>query len=207
MWRRFIATGVLLLTAGNVLALGMVSRACPVADIPSSMKLAALTLFEVIGDAPIGSLTRIRGYNQNEQYNWWVLESITTDYGSVRYYLFAENKAYRYDDFKNAYFLEVGYKSPGWVAMAVSEETYKDSRFEIFFANRGFLYSARAGHKDIVQRWSRKSPAPGSTPLYKDFWWVLGQHYYYDPVAKTVGYLGNTFATDCNLGQWGFGHR
>jgi hypothetical protein len=198
---------LLQLFSGNAFALGMFSRACPIADIPSPLKLPALMLFEAIGDAEMGSLIKINNFNNNEQYNWWVLESLTVDWASLRYYLFAENKIYRYNDYKNAYFLEGGYKSPGWVAMSLNDDTLSDSRFQIFFKNRGFMYSGRAGHKNIVQRWERTPLAPGSSPLYKDFWKVMGQHYYYDPVSKVIAYLGSSMAEDCNLREWGLEAR
>jgi hypothetical protein len=194
-------------------ALGWFSRACPVGEIPSNVKLSALRLFEAIGAAPIGSLAQIANMSIADQNKYWIHESITTDFGSARYYLYAENFVYRTDATAactaathcNITRYETKYKSAGWTATTLSKETLSDSRFQIFFANRAFLYSARAGDPSIVKFWQRASYTPSS--LTHDEFSVYGFHYYYDPVAKVQTSLGGSYAYDCNLINWSFNNR
>lgn len=203
LYRRLSACLLLVLFSVPAFALNGVSRACRFDLIPSIAKDPAVLLFQMLG-SKFPSLSLLPSKSLAEQSDHWILESITTDYGSVRYYLFAENRIYerRYQSDGSSIFPQFGwYTSPGWTALTVRREMYEDSRLAIFFANRGFLYSARAGHPDIVEKFSRNT---SSLPRY---FGVKGRHYYYDPANKVVGKIGDSQATDCNLGQWGFGDR
>lgn len=200
---RYLLAYLLLSFSVPAFALNGVSRACRFDLIPSVAKGPAVLFFEMLG-SKFPSLSLLPFQSLAEQSNHWILESITTDYGSVRYYLFAENRIYerRYQSNGTPIFPLVSWgTSPGWTAMTVRKEMYEDSRLAIFFANRGFLYSARAGDPDIVQKFPRVVP---SLPRY---FGVKGRHYYYDAVNKVVGAIWDSQATDCNLGQWGFGDR
>ena len=59
-----------------VYAFGTVSRSCPVQDIPVGLKTAALLFFEIIGNAPFGSLTKIADLGYFEQQKYFVNESL-----------------------------------------------------------------------------------------------------------------------------------
>lgn len=203
LYRRLSACLFLAVFSVPAFALNGVSRACRFDLIPSIAKDPAVVLFQMLG-SKFPSLALLPALSLAEQADHWILESLTTDYGSVRYYLFAENRVYerRYQSNGSTIFSQVGaFTSPGWTAMTVRKEMYEDSRLAIFFANRGFLYSARAGNPDIVEKFSRNT---SSLPRY---FGVKGKHYYYDAVNKAVGVIGDSQATDCNLGQWGFGDR
>jgi hypothetical protein len=66
---KYLFITCLILSSHSAYSLGKVSRACPVADIPTGLKTAALQFFEVIGDSSIGSLTPIASKTYNDQKN------------------------------------------------------------------------------------------------------------------------------------------
>jgi len=190
-----------MLSTVSASALAPLSRACRFGDIPSALKAPALVLFQYLGmPATLADLDR---RTANEQLNHWILESITTDYGSLRYYLFAENKVYwKYSypgEYFPRYYLEFSYKSP-WAAQSLDPRIFPDSRLSIFNFNRRVLFSARAGDTEIVKKHVKSGYQINEAA-------VVGKHYYYDPVSKAQAYLGETFATDCNLGNWGLEDR
>ncbi len=184
-------------------ALGMVSRACAVSAIPPALKGPALIFFGLLGmptrllDLPSRAIS--------DQQRYWIHESLTTDYGSLRYYLFAENEVYQWwyvngGGGTTSLYREFKYRSP-WAAQSLPPEIVSDSRLAIFNFNRKVLYSVRAGAADIVTAHSTTS-IPGRAP--ESMFFVMGKHYYYDPVTTAQTFLGTTTAADCNLGQWGF---
>lgn len=139
-----------------------------------------------------------------EQAKWWILESITTDYGKARYYLFAKARVYqtyyvnilRTNSFRWEYRpTQSFYLSPnGWDSLTINPKMYGDKRLDIFFKNRQFWFSARAGHPSIVEKFNDT----------KSVLAVAGVHFYYNPKAKTTNRLPSSVAVDCNLSQWGF---
>lgn len=192
---------LLMLSAASASALAPLSRACRFGDIPGTLKAPALVLFQYLGmPATLADLDR---RTSNEQANYWILESITTDYGSLRYYLFAENRVYwKYSypgEYYPRYYLEFSYKSP-WAAQSLDPQIFPDSRLSIFNFNRKVLFSARAGDGEIVKKHVNSGYQTNDAV-------VVGKHYYYDPVSKAQAYLGETYATDCNLGNWGLEDR
>jgi len=200
------------------LALGFFGRACPVADIPSVLKLPAMSFFEAIGDAPSRSLTNITTLSTAEQYKYWIHEAITADYANVRFYLYAELDLYVWDStmwcltptgcaWKGWTFVK-NYRSPGaygWGATALSKETLEDPQYSIFLANRRYMYSQRAGEANIVRYWPRFAGTEAGRN--SDSFLVKSQHHYYDPSNKQYVFLGTYKAYDCNLTEWGFEHR
>lgn len=203
LYRRLSACLLLVLFSAPAFALVGVSRACRFDLIPSILKAPAVLFFQMLG-SNLPSLDTLPDKSLIEQSEHWILESITADYGMVRYYLFVENRIYERrnrPDGSSTFPQVAEYSSPGWAAMMVRREVLEDSRLAVFFANRGIISSVRAGHPDIIQRF-----APITPPLPRYFG-VKGRHYYYDAVNKVVGRLNDTQATDCNLGQWGFGDR
>ena len=198
--KRFVIA-LAVLSASSSFALGGLSRACNFRDIPPQLQSPALVLFAYL-DMPQKYLD-LPSRSEDEKKQHWILESITTDYGSLRYYLFVENEVYRLKGSQtNAEFFRVtGYRSP-WAAQSLDPRIFPDSRLSVFNFNRGTLFSARAGHKDIVQFYSK-------TLSWREVDWfrVVGKHYYFDPVSKSQGYIGKSDATDCALSQWGFETR
>src|SRR3989442_14410643 len=96
--RRFFLFAVGLLVCANSFALAGFSRACPWNQVPSSLQGPAARLFTLIGSAPFGKFDGLSSLPANQQARWWVLESLTIDWVSVRYYLYAENRLYWHDD-------------------------------------------------------------------------------------------------------------
>lgn len=192
-----IAALLTFLISGNAYALGAVSRACQFSTLPSAVKAPAVLFFQAVG-APL-SVLQLPGMSDQKQKEYWINESVTTDYIKVRYYLFAIANVYGYvhDPLSTYYGMwqyATGYASPKWTAEEISQDMQLDARFNIYYRNRGPFYSARAGHSEIViaqnmVRWGR--------------FVVLGTHNYYDPVVKVSGTLRGTKAADCNLGEWG----
>lgn len=185
----------------SVYALGKISRACPVADIPAGLKTAALQFFEVIGDSSIGSLTPIASKTYNDQSKYYILESLTTDYLQARYYLYAENRTRKiyipFNIYQSVINTDYIYKST-WIASSLPDSLLVDPRFNIFFANRQYLYSARAGNPKIVEYF------PIDDNIARQTFEVVGRHYYIDPINNSQIYLGVSKARDCNLSNWGF---
>lgn len=190
------------LAAFNTYGLAKFSRACPFADVPAALQAPVVLLFYAIGSAPLSKFSGLPFLSTDEKYKYWTLESITANYGSVKYYLYAETKAYRYYESSNKHFLETGFTSNGWRSDTLPDSVLVDPDIKPLFANRGLgvFANARAGHPEIIQYWS-----PRRINAYRDFWTVLGQHYYFDALANDLTYLGQSRATDCNFFEWGVG--
>jgi hypothetical protein len=198
---KYLFIACLSLSNNSIHALGKVSRACPVADIPAGLKTAALQFFEAIGDAPMGSLPQLALLPAPEQAKFYILESLTTDYLQARYYLYAENRIRRtyipFNIFQNVVITDFTYKST-WIASSLANSTLTDPRFNIFLANRQALYSARAGNSNIVEFF------PIDNNVARQDFEVVGRHYYRDPTNNMQSYLGVSKARNCNLLDWGF---
>jgi len=210
IFRFSVVAAILFLSyLGDASALGKISRACNFTEIPDSLKLPVVRLSRSLGMPE--SLLNLYQRTTDEQSRYWVLESLTTDYGSLRYYLFAESRIYRNkpNGVTVGMLFEVGYKSP-WAAQSLPAEIKNDSSLNtIFHFNRNVLFSARAGHADIWQRWDKVLETNGT-----DSMWVMGKHYYFDPLSQSQGYLGttsiyskNTGGLGCDLTHWGFEDR
>lgn len=182
-------------------ALAGISRACPFSELPALLKAPFAALAPAIGTASPWAFYGLTTATATEQARWWVLESLTIDWFAAKYWLYSENKAYYRDtvNINNAWLpFRVQKSGAGWTAERIPDSVLNDSTFAIFFANRQFLYSARAGNPVILERLND----PDSYRYRVD-----GSHYYYDPVSKTQGRLPNTIAVDCNLNSWGIEAR
>lgn len=191
----------------NALATGAVSRACAFGEIPSYLQYVASTFFIVVG-GDFAVINAVRNMPNVDQYNYYIFESLTTDYVETRYYLFAQADVYQrvydwvYDPLTSTYGHFKPYKrftSPGWEASAVSLALKRDERFAVYYENRGPLYSARAGNPAIVEY---APPATSISGPYK----VVGHHKYFDIAAKRSVDQGITVAYDCNLNNFGVTH-
>lgn len=180
-------------------ALNGFSRACAFAEIPASLRGPALRLFGFIGTSGLTEWDFLLYEPEAKLWRYRINESITTDYGTARYYLYAENRIFYRSSSATSYSFVGEHKSGGWQAETMPSEVYEDSILQVFFHNRSLLYSVRAGNPRIIE----DSPARSLGDKY----WVVGQHYYYDPVSKVQGFIRTSEATNCNLSQWGFGER
>ena len=191
----------MLCLCGRVYALAGLSRACAFDAIPVELQVPAARFFNIIGAAPVGKFDSLPSLSQRQKHRWWVLESLTIDWGSVRYYLYAENRVY-WRDPKAEFALWRHFRSTrsaaGWTAERVPDAVLSDSNLSIFLHNRAFFYSARAGHPEIIEYLDDPDRFEYA---------VSGNHYYYDPVGKSQGYIGWTRETTCNLSNWGFEAR
>ncbi|WP_265258011.1 hypothetical protein [Verminephrobacter aporrectodeae] len=184
-------------------AVGGVSRACFISEL-RDLKIAkeALLFFKYLGMPD--RFYELRNKSKNEQARHAIFESITTDYGSVRYYLFAESRVYKkfiHPTYRTTEFRKYkNYISDGWRNRNVDPEVFKDSRLSIFKHNRELITSVRAGNPDFVEavdyRWDE---------MHDMF--VVGVHAYYDPETKLTNFLNGSSATDCNLSNWGIQER
>lgn len=203
--RKAILCALFLSLSGNALALNMFSRACPFSEIPSTagLRTAAIVLSALLSTRPDYPLDYMLAAGYNDFQNDWAHESITTDYVNVRYYLYAEHWTWFRTCSGSQCTNQVAdkYQSDGWVAETIPQPLLGMTNLSIFFANRAFLYSARAGWPGIIVHWN--PPQPGTTRLSAS----TGRHYYYDPVGNQQVFLGTTVAYNCNLTQWGFGDR
>jgi hypothetical protein len=196
----FVATILLSAVHSSASALGYFSRSCPISEIPPNLRASAIALFEVIGTAPAGKLIPIIGMVESEQDNYYVLESITTDWLEARYYLYAENNVYQREcsTVSNC-------TTPLLEAFTITDQVMSTSKFDIFFHNRKLLYSARAGEPEIVKYYlpfeKRSADAFRQSPV------VVGNHYYFDPQTKKQVFLGTSTAMNCNLGAFGFEYQ
>jgi hypothetical protein len=184
-------------------ALGKVSRACRISDIPLPIKREAMVGFEAIGNAPNGSLVALISLPIETQRQYLVLESLTVDFYN-RYYLFSEaniTQSWYPNLYDNARTYKVKYASPGFETQSWSAElkNYLNSSASQFSFNRKILFSSRAGHSNIVQYWP--NPVTGFLVWYE----VIGRHFYYDPESKVQQDMGYSKANDCNLSDWGNG--
>lgn len=205
LFKKVIQVIILLFVFNNAFAVGGVSRACRFDTIPTGMKTLAATFFVALG-APT-SVLDIPKMTPLDQSKYFILESITTDYGHVRYWLFATSGQY-YTIYTNWNPSQPNRPSlfrtlqTNWTAMQVSAVTQLSPTFAAIFANRGPLYSARAGSPDIVEKLSGFDSRP-----YPDLFKVVGRHYFYDPSSKAVYEVARSSASDCNLTDWGFFDR
>lgn len=215
LYKKIIIIIIISFSSNAAFSVSKVSRSCNIGDIPSNLRVPVLSLLEVIGEAPIGSLTPIANfgnlvYTIPELRKYWVFESFTTDYLKNRYYLYAEAQLQR--DWYNGvtgFFLRDFkiYKSPGFDLRSISTETFNDIKFSSIFSNRGapILANARAGHPNIVERWEYPNNVGYSNGSPILSYTVTGRHYYYDPSTKQTFDLGYSQAVDCNLSNLGVG--
>lgn len=191
---------LLCLESTSAIAVDGISRACPFDQIPLGTKSIAAQLLIEIGAPP--SIANIPSFSISDQHKYWVLESLTTDYLRVRYWLFAASAQYKLsvDSFGNFSYSHFRTITSEWTATQISQAIQADPKYQPFFLNRGLLYSARAGMNAIVEYF------PDTAGIAKPFY-VVGVHYYYDPVNKTISNSSSSTATSCNLTQWGFGYR
>src|SRR5262245_54254699 len=92
---------VLLSYTGSCFALGAVSRACNFYWIPVGAQTVAARFFYALGaDEFVLSLPNADVATQAQ---YWINESLTTDYGSVRYYLFAVRNLYQMQSLSSDY--------------------------------------------------------------------------------------------------------
>lgn len=186
-----------LLSAGNAYALGAVSRACQFSTIPSGQKSLASVFFVDLG-ADL-SVLQLPYQSAEIQQTYWIHEALTTDYFSVRYYLYAMANVYSLKSWESTYagnwmFYAQYISGQEWLPKTISNLMKYDSKYAMYFANRGMLYSARAGLLSIGEYISPQGMAG---------YVVTGYHWYYDPVSKVTGQLVSTRARDCNLQNWG----
>jgi hypothetical protein len=191
-----------LMVNSSAFAVGTVSRACAFSKIPTGLKTVAANFFVKLGaDENILNLPNAPIDIQNRYY---VLESLTTDYGFARYYLFAASGVYGPTSFgANTNKLLAAYKTE-WTSEQVSEAIRNDPYISPYYVNREYLFSARAGYDKIIQRWYWLDGVDSANRFPINFK-VRGWHSYYDPVTKTVVNLPSTTATDCNLSNLGIG--
>jgi hypothetical protein len=168
-------------------------------------------LVDLIGAAPAGSFDYLRTASNQSLRGHYIFESLTVDYFSVRYVLYAENQVYvlycppgtTSANNTCTYRVEYAHKSVGptnpngWIAQTLNSLVVNDVRLSVFFANRAFLYSARAGHPNLIQNF-------GHTVFIAPT--VVGHHSYRDQLGSEI-YLGKSVARNCNLSEWGFGTR
>ncbi|WP_440549623.1 hypothetical protein [Trinickia sp.] len=124
-----------------------------------------------------------------------MLESITTDYLSSRFYLGARHSVYQWHQGNYSGWLQKTKRDSGLARDLLDRSVLTDDKFKIFTKNRGVLFSARAGSPNIVERTDQIA---GANP-WINRWRVVGQHYYYDPDRKVEVVAGQTVAEDCNL--------
>lgn len=198
--KKLIILSISLLTASifsnNALALGTFSRACQFAKIPVGMQTVAAAFFYALG-APSYVLDLP---NKLHTANF-ILESITADYGRTRYFLFASRLVYtQYDskfmgDHWIAYYKFRDRVDSQWTAESISQAMQNNPEFSPYYHNRGLLYSARAGASEIIEEL-------GSVDGH---YLVIGRHWYYDPLSKSVVTLPESRSNNCNITNMGFG--
>jgi hypothetical protein len=190
--------GLMFLTIGRAQALDGFSRACRFDTIPVALQGPAALLFYMLG-APLSTATLdlLPGKER-----FWIFESITADYGEVKYYLFAEANVFVWSPpapgWHGDFVRRISYSSSTYKAQRPSDGILKYTKLDIFFANRGVLYSARAGKTDIYDHLSE--------PLNSYDTKVLGIQKFWYP-GGVQGKLLNSTAIDCNLNTWGMGYR
>ncbi|WP_265683724.1 hypothetical protein [Verminephrobacter aporrectodeae] len=185
-------------------ALGGVSRACFISELRDlKIEKEALLFFKYLGMPD--RFYELRNKSRNEQARHAIFESITTDYGSVRYYLLAESRVYKkfiHPVYRTTELRKYkDYTSDGWDSVNDDPDVFKeDSRLSIFKHNRELITSVRAGNPDFVEavdyRWDEMQNM-----------FVMGMHAYYDPKTKSTNFLEKSWATDCNLSNWGIQER
>lgn len=197
------------------------SRSCRFDEIPGPLRSPFLVLTDLIGAAPSGTFDYLRTASSATLRKHYIFESLTVDYFHVRYVLYAENQVYvlycpRGTPAANSnctYRVEYSFKSKaedssspnGWAANLLNNVTIGDIRLSIFFQNRAFLYSARAGHPSLIQDLRGLSGTDSGTDLYVNPI-TVGNHFITNQ-SGVLQPLGKTVARDCNLTEWGFGTR
>ena len=205
-YKKFAIVGsVLLLHINSAYALSQFSRACQYYTIPSELKPVASAFFYALGaDADVLTLPT---QPADVQARKWILESVTTDYGRVRYLLFATRIVYAQAgisnttgliDYTRQRYLDM---SSQWTADQISDAMKADPKFSYYYLNRGILTSARAGNPKIVDTFQYTEP----TSIDAQAFLIVGQHWYYDPVGKHVVRLADSQANTCNLHNMGLG--
>lgn len=202
--RKFLATILFGLATAQVSldasAVDKWSRACRFDTVPSTWKYPAVLFMRYM----VNNI-QIPDYHLwplEDQRNVWINESLTTDYFSIRYYLFAEAQVYTRvswwadRDFK--LWMGKTYRSK-WTAEEVIETIRAVPDFKPFYANRGPIpwYSARAGEEALAIHLTRDFPDDN-----REFR-TIGRHAYYDGTLKRLYDIGTTESRDCNLSQWG----
>ncbi|RYF76867.1 MAG: hypothetical protein EOO22_00780 [Comamonadaceae bacterium] len=207
---QFIISCAIFFTGPAAHALAGLSRACSMAELSDAYLLRpALGLFSYLGMPP--KYLNLVSAPRDQLEKHWVMESIAADYGSLRYYLFAENRVYWHDinprtgAEENIVFAR-NFKSP-WAAQTLDPAMFPDSALSIFKFNRKILYSARAGHPDIIEQYIRPLGYSNGFSYSLPNPVVYGSHYFYDPASKQTGRLPNSLATNCNLRTWGIEDR
>lgn len=212
--KHIIAVSVLLmplLAAGDAFAQIFIgpskfSRACRFDQLPTGTKAIASEFLYFMGGP--SSLRNLHSQSLNSQALWWINESLTTDYYSVRYYLFAKSNVYVKGNAKYGnpdYFnLVKSYKS-GWTVNQIDDQIRNNWLFNPGYVNRGLppWYNARAGKSDIYDKWILTNTAP-DTPATLGLIEVRGRHSYYDAISKREFDLGESKSNNCNLESWGF---
>jgi hypothetical protein len=186
-----LSSGMLFGFAQPVNALSGLSRACRVGDFPTGSKNIAAQFFVALGADPTN--VNLPDAPDSVQRTRYILESITTDYGRVRYFLYATSaQYYKADTYLGPLWYNFRTMKTTWTAQQVSDAVKVHPTFQPFFYNRGLLYSARAGASGIIEE-------------FKGPWQfkVRGRHYFYDPATKVATELQPSSATDCNLTNWG----
>lgn len=189
------------LSSQNAFALGAVARACQFSTIPENLKGLAVTFFRAVG-AP-DSIRQLPGQPLSEQKKWWINEALTTDYFTVRYYLYAAADVYGLNNvpastYYRHWVSHEAYTSQAWKANMIAEAMQRDPAFAIYYHNRGLVYSARAGDPRIAVQ---------EDMAYFEGFVTLGRHWYYDPVNKVPGTLKDTSAMHCNLKDFGLENK
>jgi hypothetical protein len=192
---------------GPSFALGTVSRACNLSRIPTEAQGVAVNFFNRVG-AP-SSVLSLPSASDSEKSHWWVLESLTLDWGQVRYYLFAASKVfyaynvqYSYPSNTPSFFYTPAKFANGnwqeyqsaWTAQQITDAMRADPTFSPYYANRQKLYSARAGSPNIIERYSLS---------FAGAYYVMGKHWYYDSQMNIKTELRDTATAACNFTNMG----
>lgn len=195
--RTVVTALALVIPTTEALALSAVSRACRFSEIPLPLRYYAGEFFYLLGAPPI--IRFMAGEDIEVQKRYWINESLTTDWRSVKYYLYAQRTVYNLTNLAfgagQQWVRSHADSSPKWTAESISSAMAVDPTFSPYRANRKFLYSARAGASSIVEDLSDRLP----------FFVVVGNHYYFDPVSQVTAQLPDTKANDCNLSVMGYG--
>lgn len=190
-YKTLLAGALLLACAQQASALSGVSRACRFGDLPLGSKTVAANFFVALGADP--SNLELPNAPDSVQRSKYILESLTTDYGRVRYFLYASSAHYYY---ASTYYGPLWYNfrvmKTTWTAQQVADALKVHPTFQPFYYNRGLLYSARAGASGILEEFSPSMQFR-----------VKGRHYFYDAATKVATELTPTSANDCNLTNWG----
>lgn len=201
----FVVGSAFMLFMNSACALSQLSRACQFYSIPTELKPVAAAFFYALGaDADVLTLP---AQSAQTQANKFILESLTTDYGRVRYLLFASRVVYASTGVIYSTNLRIYSRSrtydmnSQWTSEQISDAMKADPKFSYYYLNRGVLTSARAGHPKIIE-----SITNAGTDTYgSQQFMVTGLHWYYDPVGKQIVRLPDSQANTCNLGNIGLG--